>query len=192
MASESILRIRGMVCERCVSVVARDLKQLGIAVVGVQLGEVRLSAPLSAEQKRLVESTLESEGFSLLTDRKAALLMEAKRFITELLDRGNWGERSAPLSTLLSDRLAVDYASISSLFSSTEGITLEKYVILQRLDKARELLVYTDLPLAEIAYRTGFSGAQHLSNRFKQETGLTPVFFRRIRRQKEQFAQVPA
>lgn len=185
MNEETTLRIRGMVCDRCVKVVRRDLEALGIPVLGTRLGLVTVGGSLSPEQLALVRSVLESEGFSLLNDKKAALLQGVKDFINGLVESGELAERSLRLSDRLAERFGVDYPTLSALFSSTEGITLEKYAIAQRLDKVRELLVYTDQPVADIAYRTGFSTVQHLTNQFKRETGLTPAFYRRIRREKE-------
>lgn len=185
MNEETTLRIRGMVCDRCVKVVRRDLEALGIPVRQTRLGLVTVGGGLSPEQLALVRSMLESEGFSLLNDKKAALLQGVKDFINGLVESGELAERSLRLSDRLAERFGVDYPTLSALFSSTEGITLEKYAISQRLDQVRELLVYTDQPVADIAYRTGFSTVQHLTNQFKRETGLTPAFYRRIRREKE-------
>jgi AraC-like DNA-binding protein len=185
MNEQTTLRIRGMVCDRCVSVVRRELEGLGISVLRTRLGLVTVEGTLSAEQLALVRSMLEAEGFSLLNDRKAALLQNVKDFINGFIESGELAERNQRLSDRLAERFAVDYPTLSALFSSTEGITLEKYTISQRLDKVRELLVYSDLPVADIAYQTGFGTVQHLSNQFKRETGLTPAFYRRIRREKE-------
>jgi len=192
MNEETTLRIRGMVCDRCVKVVRRDLEALGIPVRRTRLGLVTVGGDLSTEQLTLVRSVLESEGFSLLNDKKAALLQGVKDFIKSLIESGELAERSLRLSDRLAERFGVEYPTLSALFSSTEGITLEKHAILQRLDKVRELLVYTDQPVADIAYRTGFSTVQHLTNHFKRETGLTPAFFRRIRRQKERLQHATA
>lgn len=185
MNEQTTLKIRGMVCDRCVSVVRRELEGLGISVLRTRLGLVTVEGTLSAGQLALVRSMLESEGFSLLNDRKVALLRNVKDFINGLVESGELAERNQRLSERLSDHFSVDYPALSALFSSSEGITLEKYAISQRLDKVRELLVYSDLPVADIAYQTGFGTVQHLSNQFKRETGLTPAFYRRIRREKE-------
>jgi len=174
-----------MVCDRCVSVVRRELQALDIRVLDAGLGHVDVDDPLNAEQLAAVRAALEAEGFSLLTDRKADLLQNVKNFLDELIESGALAERKERLSERLAERFSVDYPALSALFSATEGVTLEKYVILRRLDRVRELLVYTDLSVADIAYQTGFSTVQHLSNQFKRETGLTPAYYRRIRREKE-------
>lgn len=183
------LRIRGMVCDRCVSAVRRNLEALSLAVLDARLGQVTVETPLSPEQLGLVRSVLDAEGFSLLNDRKATLLAEVKAYLHDLVRRGDLAERHGRLSDRLATQFNVDYAALSALFSAAEGVTLEKYVILLRLDEVRERLVYTDQPLAEIAYQTGFSNVQHLSNQFKRETGLTPAYYRRVRREKERLQQ---
>lgn len=191
MNKQTTLRIRGMVCDRCVSVVRRDLEALGILVLQTRLGVVTVEGSLSTGQLALVQSALEAQGFSLLNDKKELLLQGVKDFIKALIESGDLAERNQRFSDRLAEHFAVDYPALSALFSSTEGITLEKYVILQRLNRVRELLVYTDLAVAEIAHQTGFSTVQHLANQFKRETGLTPAFFRRVRREKERLQSAP-
>ncbi|GAB2575337.1 hypothetical protein GCM10027190_26360 [Spirosoma areae] len=173
-----------MVCARCIDVVRAEIEAQGLIVTDVRLGEVKVRGPVSAEQLKSVRSVLEHQGFSLLTDVKAATVQQVKEVVEKLLCQNDLGDRKIRFSELITQQIPMDYDALSALFSAQEGITLEKYIINRRLDKVRELLVYTDLPLADIAYQTGFSSAPHLSNQFKRLTGLSPAYFRTIRRKK--------
>ncbi|MGF7218765.1 AraC-like DNA-binding protein [Spirosoma lacussanchae] len=186
---EAPLAIRGMVCTRCIQVVRQDLERLGFTVSEVRLGHVRLQGRLSPVQIELIRKTLEKEGFSLLTDAKVTLVHRMKALIEQTLDQHDSGEPRGRLSELIANEFHANYDALSALFSSSEGQTLERYVIERRLDKVKELLVYTDLPLTDIAYQTGFSSVSHLSNQFKRLTGLSPSYFRTIRQEKQAIQQ---
>lgn len=177
-------RVRGMVCARCIDVVRAEIAAQGLTVTDIRLGEVRVQGPVSVEQMTSVRSALEQQGFSLLTDAKAETVQAVKEVVEKLLSRTDLGDQKIRFSELITQQIPMEYEALSALFSAQEGVTLEKYIINRRLDKVRELLVYTDLPLVDIAYQTGFSSAPHLSNQFKKLTGLSPAYFRMIRREK--------
>ncbi|CCH57646.1 transcriptional regulator, AraC family (plasmid) [Fibrisoma limi BUZ 3] len=172
--------------------VRRELKGLGLTVTDVRLGHVRVREHLSIDQVESIKAVLEKQGFSLLTDVKVALVKRIKALIEQMLNRTYPGDQKSKFSDFLSAELNANYDSLSALFSTSEGQTLERYIIERRLDKVKELLVYTDLPLTEIAYQTGFSSVSHLSNQFKRLTGLSPSYFRTIRHEKQVLQQQKA
>ncbi|RYC66752.1 AraC family transcriptional regulator [Spirosoma sordidisoli] len=179
-------RIRGMVCGRCIDAVQAVFEQLKLPVLSVSLGHVVVEGKVSPEQETLLQSALETQGFAVLTDPKKILVQRIKEAVEDVVSCDNLGEETTRYSEQLAQRVGLSYDALSALFSVQEGITLEKYVISRRLDRTKELLVYTDLTLADIAYRTGFSSAQHLSNQFKKLTSFSPSHFRDIRRDKQQ------
>ena len=191
-----LLRIRGMVCARCIDVVQNELTQAGFNVLGVELGQVRLQEPLTSSDLDRIQTMLSKQGFSLIEDQqKVTLHQRAKTFVDAYfaqaadLSESKIGSPNRRLSTQIQDALGLDYDTISGQFNKAEGITLEKYIILRRIDKVKEWLVYSDETLTDIAYRTGYSSVQHLSNQFRQQTGLTPSYFRRVRQQKKALQQ---
>ncbi|CCH03601.1 transcriptional regulator, AraC family (plasmid) [Fibrella aestuarina BUZ 2] len=187
--NNTTLRIRDMVCGRCVDTVRTELTRLGYAVTEVGLGSATIAGELTETQLDTIRRVLEEQGFSLLTDRRAMLVNQVKTLIEQTLNREDLGETKWRFSDLIQQAFSLDYDTISSLFSQAEGITLEKYIISKRLDKVKEKLVYTDLTLADIAYQTGYSSVAHLSNQFKQQIGLTPSYFRKVRQEKLELQQ---
>ena len=170
-----------MVCDRCVMVVRNQLDETGIGYNHIQLGEVELSRPATEAQLDTLKEKLSSLGFELLDDRKSALVTQIKSAIISLVHKNELEESNKKLSVLLSEKLDKDYHYLSTLFSSIEGVTIEKYVILQRIERAKELLIYDELSLNEIADSLGYSSVQHLSQQFKKVTGLTPTHFKQLK-----------
>ena len=173
------LYIKNMVCNRCVKAVNTILDDLKIEHGPVLLGEVSLKKELSSTQKERLQLRLEEEGFELIDNKKTRIIEKIKRLIIERVSR-DLDEAKDNLSDYLVKQVHLDYPYLSSLFSSIEGITIEKYYIAQKIEKAKELLVYDELSLSEIAYRLGYSSVQHLSNQFKKQTGLTPSHFKQL------------
>lgn len=189
-----MLRIKGMVCQRCIDVVRDELTQAGYTVLDAQLGQVNLGGPLSEADKAQIGDLLANQGFSLI-DTPVPLPQQVKEFIASYFGQDDLSESTAGqsrLSARLQDALGMDYDTLSSRFAKAEGITLEKFIIQCRLNKVKEWLVYSDETLTEIAYRTGYSSVQHLSNQFRQQTGLTPSYFRQLRRQKQELQSTTA
>lgn len=170
-----------MVCDRCILVVKQELEKLSIVPEMVGLGEVRLHEPITNHQTTLLSEALSSAGFELLDDRKSKIVEKVKNIIIEQIHGAESVDMKLNLSTLLSERLHLEYNYISALFSETEGITIEQYFILQRIEKAKELLVYNEYTLSEIADKLGYSSVQYLSTQFKKVTGLTPTHFKTIK-----------
>ncbi len=169
-----------MVCDRCIMVVQNEMDKLGIAVRNITLGEVTVENELPDEQKERVSKALLPLGFELIDDRKSRIIEKIKRIIISLVHHRE-GEISNNLSDILSGELHHDYNYLSNLFSDVEGKTIEKYFIAQKIEKVKELLVYDELSLSEIAFRLNYSSVAYLSNQFKKVTGLTPSHFRQIK-----------
>lgn len=178
-----VLYIKNMVCNRCIMVVESELEKLGVLPLSVELGEVRLDKKLTTEQKSNLSNRLESLGFSLIDDKKGRLIEQVKNLIIELVHYNN-NNLKINLSDYISDKLHHDYNYISNLFSEVEGTTIEKYFIAQKIEKVKELLVYDELTLNEIAFNLNYSSVAHLSTQFKKVTGLTPSHFKQIRTNK--------
>lgn len=168
-----------MVCNRCIKVVRESAEQLGLEVEYLRLGELVLKGEVSDEKKQQLKHSLQEDGFELLDDRKAALVERIKNIIIREIHH-NEERRHENFSDLIADELHMDYNYLSTLFSSLEGTTIEKYIILQRIEKVKELLVYDELTLSEIAWKLGYSSVDHLSAQFKKITGLTPSHFKKI------------
>jgi AraC family transcriptional regulator len=183
MATKKIY-IKNMVCDRCKRVVAEELQKLGYTVLKVSLGEVELATDSGEVNMEQLREVLESNGFELLDDRKTQLIEKVKLAIIELVHQAGEQELHTNTSAYIAEKVGLDYNYISSLFSSFEGTTIEKYLILQRVERVKELLVYDELSLKEIAYRLGYSSVAHLSNQFKKITGLTPSHFKQIKTEK--------
>lgn len=172
-----------MVCSRCKMVVAMELEKLGFKTPLVELGEVDLhQAPTKTQLKKL-EVVLKSLGFELLDDKKSRLIEKIKNIIVQLVHHSK-EQANANLSDLIAEKLHYDYAYLSNLFTESEGTTIEKYFISQRIEKAKELLVYDELSLSEIADQLNYSSAAYLSSQFKKVTGLTPSFYRSVKDKK--------
>ncbi|WP_018619820.1 AraC family transcriptional regulator [Spirosoma luteum] len=183
------LKVRGMVCDRCIDVVRAELNRLGLEVAAVSLGQVTINGSLNEDDLNRIDQALDSQGFGLLQDQKPTTHQRAKAFLDAHfkqadLSESKIGTPNRRLSAQLQRALGLDYDTISSQFAKTEGMTVEKYVINQRIDKVKEWLAYSDNTLTDIAYRTGYSSVQHLSNQFRQVTGLTPSYFRQVRDRK--------
>jgi len=177
------LFIKNMVCDRCVLVVAGELKKIGINAQKITLGEVTLEKELTADQKEQLHQALLDLGFEPIDSKKGRIIEKIKTVIINMVHHSDHDEKTN-LSDLLSKALHHDYNYLSNLFSEVEGITIEKYFIAQKIEKVKELLVYDELSLSEIALRMHYSSVAYLSNQFKKVTGLTPSHFRQIREEK--------
>jgi AraC family transcriptional regulator len=175
------LYVKNMVCDRCIRVVREELTRIKLDVRSVSLGEVVVAGTARELPMESIKSVLDENGFELIEDRKAKTIEQMKlaiiRFIRE--DHGR-SDRKVKFSEYLSKELGLDYHYLSTLFSSVENVTIEQFVILQRIERAKELLKYGELTLSEIAYKLGYSSVQHLSNQFKAITGFTPTKFRSL------------
>lgn len=175
------LHIKNMVCSRCKAVVKDLLETLELHPVSVELGEVMLAeTSLNAAQKQSLQYTLQAAGFELIDDKTSRAVEAIKNLIVRLVHHTEEPPKQK-YSELISAALHQDYSALSRLFSEHEGITIEQYIILQKIEKAKELLVYDELSLAQIAWQMGYSSTAHLSAQFKKTTGMTPSYFKSLR-----------
>ena len=168
-----------MVCQRCIFTVETILKDLDIPFSKVVLGEVDLVKDLGADQLKEMDKAFVKSGFELIETRVNKIIEDIKKRVLEYLQEGV-PDKKRRLSTFITSTLHFDYSYLSDLFSSIEGLTIEKYFIVQRIEKVKELIVYDQLSLTEIAYQTGFSSVHHLSGQFKKETGINASHFKKI------------
>lgn len=172
-----------MVSIRCKMLVKSELDKLGIRYGAVDLGEVEVSEPLLPEQVELLRSALLRAGLKLMDDKKAILIERIKAVIVEMVHY----EEEMPTvknSVYISEKLNQDYTYLANLFSEATGTTIEQYIILHKIEKVKELLLYNELNLTEISYKLNYSSVAHLSNQFKKITGLTPSFFKQLKQKK--------
>jgi AraC family transcriptional regulator len=170
------LYIKNMVCPRCVQAVEQVLLSIDADPLLVRLGEVVLADPLSVEQLESFKKQLTTLGFELLDDNLKKQIDKIKSVIIERIHYQE--DAKFVFSEVLADELNKDYSILSKLFSETEGITIEQYVILQKIEKVKELLAYNEMNLNEISYKLNYSSVAHLSSQFKKVTGLTPTQFK--------------
>lgn len=174
------LYIKNMVCNRCKMVVKSEFDKLGYHTTAVELGEVEIKNELTEIEKQNLNIALQKFGFNLIDDKKSRLIERVKTLVVELVHYNN-NDLKTNLSDYISSRLNHDYNYISNLFSDVEGTTIEKYFIAQKIEKVKELLVYDELSLSEIAFKLNYSSVAYLSNQFKKVTGLSPSHFRNIK-----------
>ena len=169
-----------MVCIRCKMVVKAELKKLGLHYTVVELGEVEIMEDISAEQHDQFKVTLLKSGLELMDDKKSVLIEKIKNVIIELV---HYSEEPLAInfSDYLSKKLNHNYTYLANLFSEVQGITIEKFIIAHKIERVKELLVYNELNLTEIAYLMHYSSVAHLSAQFKKVTGLTPSHFKQLR-----------
>lgn len=180
-----MLRIRNMESDRCKSIVIEELNKLGLHYKSVELGEVELKDNISNLKMQLIDAALKRSGLELMANNKSILIGKIKDainylvYFSEDLSRPNF-------SDYISKKVNFDYNYLSKIFSEGEGITIEKYIIHQRIERVKELLIYDGLSLNEIAYKMLYSSVAHLSNQFKKVTGLGPAQFRLLREKRVQ------
>ena len=169
-----------MVCIRCKMVVKSELKKLGLHFTTVELGEAEIREELTDEQLERLSSALRKTGLELMDDKKSILVEKIKALIIELVHY-NDDQLKINLSEYLSEKLNHNYTYLSHLFSEVKGTTIEKFYLAHKIEKVKELLVYDEYSLSEIAYRLKYSSVAHLSNQFKKLTGLTPSHFKNLK-----------
>jgi AraC-like DNA-binding protein len=169
-----------MVSLRCIMVVKEELKNLGIKYAIVNLGEVEILEKITESQKEALRLNLKKIGLELLDDKKSVLIDKIKNEIVQMIHLSE----SLPkinFSDFISERLGYDYTYLSNIFSEVQGITIQQFIIFNKIEKVKELLIYNELNLTEISYQLDYSSVSHLSNQFKKVTGLTPSFFKQMR-----------
>jgi len=170
-----------MVCIRCKMVVKSELKKLGLHYTVVELGEVEIMEDISTEQLYRLSIALKKSGLELMDDKKSILVEKIKAVIIELVHYTD-EHIKINLSDYLSEKLNYNYTYLANLFSEVKGTTIEKFYLAHKIEKVKELLVYDELNLTEIAYKLHYSSVSHLSNQFKKMTGLTPSHFKNLKK----------
>jgi AraC-like DNA-binding protein len=173
------LYIKNMVCGRCEVAVKSELEKMELPIISIKLGEIELSRKLTEAEIESLANNLKNLGFELLEDEISKTIEQIKNGIIDLVHYRN-EKIKINLSTHLSEDLSQDYSSLSKLFSEKEGITIEHYFIAQKIEKAKELLVYDELNLSEIAIQLNYSNVAYLSSQFKKVTGFTPTHFKKM------------
>jgi len=173
-----------MVCNRCIKVVKDEFEKLNIEIEAIELGKVILSSQLNDSKLLEIKGVLDKNGFELIDDKKSKLIDRIKTLVIEITHYEKEVSATINSSEFISKEIGYDYSYLSNLFSSVEGITIEKYIINLKIEKVKELLVYDELSLNEISFQLGYSSVQHLSNQFKKITGLTPTHFKKLKENK--------
>ena len=174
------LYIKNMVCIRCQMAVKSELEKLELHHTRVELGETEIMEELTAEQRKVLGTSLKKIGLELLDDKKNIMVEKIKTLIIELV-HFNDEQIKTNLSDYLSEKLNHNYTYLSNLFSEVKGTTIEKFYLWNKIERAKELLVYDELNLTEIAWKLHYSSVAHLSNQFKKMTGLTPSHFKNLK-----------
>jgi len=174
------LYIKNMVCIRCKMLVKSELAKLGLHYIYVELGEAEIMEEITGEQLSLLGNALIKDGLELMDDKKSILVEKIKTNIIELV-HDNDDQLKINLSDYLSEKLNYNYTYLANLFSEVKGTTIEKFYLAHKIEKVKELLVYEELTLSEIAYRMHYSSVAHLSFQFKKMTGLTPSHFKNLK-----------
>jgi AraC family transcriptional regulator len=174
-----IIYIKNMVCIRCKMAVQSVLEALQIDYKSIELGRVKLRDYLSSEQKKALNTALQKYELELMEDKKKILVEQVKSLILEIFHQPDT-DMELKLSAYLSKKLNYEYTYLSNMFSEMEGSTIERFYIVSRVERVKELMVYEDLTLSEIAYQLKFSSVSHLCQQFKKVTGETPSDFKRL------------
>jgi AraC family transcriptional regulator len=177
MAAEQVLYIRNMVCPRCVATVRSVLEAMGLEVPEISLGRARVASSTPIEEAT-IDRELGKHGFALIADPEQRIVENIKVSLIEYISRLENADQPVSMSAFLSHHLATSYQYLSRIFSKSEQVTIERYLILLKIERVKELLSYGELTLSEIAYRLKYSSVQHLSGQFKKVTGLSVSEFR--------------
>lgn len=172
-----------MVSARCKMKVKAELKKLGLHFITIDLGEVEIMESITKVQTEQIKVALLKSGLELMDDKNAMLIEKIKNVIIEMVHHSD-ELPNVNFSNFLSEKLKYDYTYLSNLFSETEGTTIEHFILLHKIERVKELIIYGELNLTEIAFKLHYSSVSHLSNQFKKITGLTPSFFKSLKDKK--------
>lgn len=177
------LYIKYMVSLRCKMMVKEELKKLGLRYVVVDLGMAEIMEDISQEQHDQLKENLHKSGLELLDDKKAILIEKIKNLIIEMIHYTDELPH-VNYSDYISEKLNYDYTYLSNIFTEVKGITIQQYIIIHKIERVKELLLYDELNLTEIAYKLHYSSVAHLSNQFKKITGLSPSYFKQLKQKR--------
>lgn len=172
--------VKYMVSNRCKMAVKEELKKLGLHFIVVDLGEIDIMETLTLEQHDELKAGLLNSGLELMDDKRAVLIEKIKNVITEMIHYSDEVPKMN-YSDFISEKLDYDYTYLSNLFSEIKGITIQQFIIVNKIERAKELLLYDELNLTEISYKLNYSSVAHLSNQFKKVTGLSPTHFKQLK-----------
>jgi AraC-like DNA-binding protein len=172
-----------MVSNRCKIVVKEELTKLGLHFIIVDLGEVEIMETLTGEQLEQLKVALRISGLELMDDKRAVLIEKIKNVITEMIHHTDELPKMN-YSDFISEKLQYDYTYLSNIFSEVKGITIQQFIIIHKIERAKELLLYGELNLTEISYKLHYSSVAHLSNQFKKITGLSPSHYKQLKDKK--------
>ncbi len=172
------IHVKNMVCPRCIAAVKDALESQNIGFERVELGTVYLKNPLTESEKHSLQNLFSKQGFELLESEKSALISQIKSLIIQQIHHSK-DPLQVNFSTFLSEKLNQEYTSLSRLFSSVEGITIEKFITKHKIERIKELLIYDEMSLSELADLMDYSSVAYLSSQFKKETGMTPSEFKK-------------
>ena len=177
------LYIKYMVSLRCKMMVKEELSKLGLQYVVVDLGTVEILEDITPEQRMQLKTNLLMSGLELLDDKKSILIEKIKNVITHLIQYSDELPK-VNYSDYISDKLQHDYTYLANIFSEVQGITIQQYIIIHKIERVKELLLYNELNLTEIAHKLHYSSVAHLSSQFKKITGLTPSFYKQLKQKR--------
>lgn len=173
-----------MVSLRCKLMVKQELEKLGIKYVVIELGFADILEDITDEQRDQLKKNLHKSGLELLDDQRTILIERIKNVVVEMIHYSDELPK-INFSDYISEKIGYDYTYLSNIFSEVKGITLQQYIIIHRIEKVKELLLYDELNLTEISYRLQYSSVAHLSNQFKKITGLTPTFYKQLKKRRK-------
>lgn len=174
------LYIKYMVSNRCKLVVKEELRRLGLHFILVDLGEIEIMEDITPEQKDELRAALHNSGLELMDDKRAVLIEKIKNAIIEMVHHTDEMIK-VNFSDYLGEKLNHDYTYLANLFSEIQGTTIEQFVIQHKIERIKELIIYDELNITEIAWKMNYSSVAHLSNQFKKITGLTPSHFKQLK-----------
>lgn len=178
------LYIKYMVSLRCKMLVKEELKKIDAPTASVELGVVELFDDITEEQRKIFRANLLKSGLELLDDKRSILIERIKNVITELVHYSD-ELPTTNYSEYISKKLDYDYTYLSNIFSEVTGITIQQFIILNKIERVKELLLYDKLNLTEISYKLHYSSVAHLSNQFKKITGLSPSYFKKMKKARD-------
>jgi AraC-like DNA-binding protein len=178
------LYIKYMVSLRCKMMVKEELKKLGLNYVVIDLGMVEIFEDITEKQREQLSENLLKSGLELLENKKSILIEKIKNVITEMIHYSDVLPK-VNYSDYISEKLGYDYTYLANTFSEVKGMTIQQFIIIHKIEKVKELILYDELSLAEISYRLHYSSPAHLSNQFKKITGLTPSFYKKMKQKRD-------
>ncbi|MCV9385970.1 helix-turn-helix domain-containing protein [Reichenbachiella ulvae] len=179
------LYIKYMVSLRCKMMVKEELQKLGLHYVIVDLGMVEILEDITPQQRSELKANLMKSGLELLDNKRSILIEQIKNVIVEMIHYSDELPK-VNYSDYISEKLGYDYTYLANTFSEVKGITIQQFIIIHKIEKVKELLIYDELNLTEISYKLHYSSVAHLSNQFKKITGLTPTFYKQLKNKRKQ------